>query len=88
MLRCTVMLLGTNEDTRLYCCACLVAMSCLCDPTDSIVHQAPQSTGFSRQEHWDGLPFPSPGDLLDPGTEFTSLASGRWILYPSVPACE
>jgi len=25
--------------------------------------------GFSRQEHWSGLPFPSPGDLLNPGTE-------------------
>ena len=27
------------------------------------------SMGFSRQEHWSGLPFPSPGDLLDPGIE-------------------
>ena len=25
--------------------------------------------GFSRQKYWSGLPFPSPGDLLDPGTE-------------------
>ena len=32
-------------------------------------HQAPQSMGFSRQEYWSGLPFPSPGDLPDPGTE-------------------
>ena len=31
--------------------------------------QAPLSLGFSRQEYWDGLPFPSPGDLPDPGTE-------------------
>ena len=30
-------------------------------------HQAPLSMGFSRQEHWSGLPFPSPGDLPDPG---------------------
>ena len=30
-------------------------------------HQAPQSMGFSRQEYWSGLPFPSPGDLPDPG---------------------
>ena len=28
-----------------------------------------ESTGFSRQEYWPGLPFPSPGDLLDPGIE-------------------
>ena len=31
----------------------------LCDPTDSS-HQAPPSLGFSRQEHWSELPFPSP----------------------------
>ena len=31
--------------------------------------QAPQSMEFSRQEYWSGLPFPSPGDLPDPGTE-------------------
>ena len=29
--------------------------------------QAPQSVGFSRQEYWSGLPFPSPGDLPHPG---------------------
>ena len=31
--------------------------------------------GFSRQEYWSGLPFPPPGDLLDPGIETESLAS-------------
>ena len=31
--------------------------------------------GFSRQEYWSGLPFPSPGDLPDPGAENTSPAS-------------
>ena len=35
----------------------------------SVAHQAPLSMGFSRQEYWSGLPFPSPGDLPDPGTE-------------------
>ena len=30
-------------------------------------HQAPPSMGFSRQEYWSGLPFPSPGDLPNPG---------------------
>ena len=30
---------------------------------------APLSVGFSRQEYWSGLPFPSPGDLPDPGIE-------------------
>ena len=31
--------------------------------------------GFSRQEYWSGLPFPSPGDLPDPGVKPTSLVS-------------
>ena len=33
----------------------------------TVVYQAPPSMGFSRQEYWSGLPFPSPGDLPDPG---------------------
>ena len=33
----------------------------------TVAHQAPPSMGFSRQEYWSGLPFPSPGDLPDPG---------------------
>ena len=32
-----------------------------------VAYQAPPSMGFSRQEYWSGLPFPSPGDLSDPG---------------------
>ena len=35
----------------------------------TIARQAPPSMGFSRQEYWNGLPFPSPGDLSDPGIE-------------------
>ena len=35
----------------------------------TVAHQAPQSMGFSRQEYQGGLPFPSPGDLPDPGIE-------------------
>ena len=41
----------------------------------TVAHQAPLSTGFSRQEYWSGLPCPSPGALLDPGIEPTSLMS-------------
>ena len=50
-------------------------------------HQAPVSMEFPRREYWDGLPFPPPGDLPDPGIEPTSLVSciGRWILYPCTP---
>ena len=33
----------------------------------AVAYQTPPSRGFSRQEYWSGLPFPSPGDLPDPG---------------------
>ena len=43
-----------------------------------VARQAALSMGFSRRECWSGLPFPSPGDLPDPGTEPVSLAlAGR-----------
>ena len=35
----------------------------------TVAHQASLSMGFSRQEYWSGLPFPSPEDLPDPGIE-------------------
>ena len=37
--------------------------------------QAPLSMGFSRQEYWTGLPFPTPGNDPDPGMESTPLMS-------------
>ena len=48
----------------------LVAKSCLTLMTLwTVACQALLSMGFSRQEYWSGLPFPSPGDLPDPGIE-------------------
>ena len=47
----------------------------------TVVYQASLSMGFSRQEYWSGLPFPSPGDLPDPGIE-PSLLHCRQTLYP------
>ena len=35
----------------------------------TVAHQAPPSMGLYREEYWSGLPFPSPGDLPDPGIE-------------------
>ena len=35
----------------------------------TVVYHSPQSMGFSRQEYWSGLPFPSPEALPDPGIE-------------------
>ena len=40
----------------------------------TVAYQAPPSMEFSRQEYWSGLPFPSPGDLPDPGIESGSPA--------------
>ena len=40
----------------------------VCNPR-MVAHQAPLSMGFSRQEYWSGLSFPSPGDPPDPGIE-------------------
>ena len=42
----------------------------------TITHQAPLSMEFSRQEYWSGLPFPSPGDLPNPGNEPMNPAGG------------
>ena len=39
----------------------------------TVAYQAPLSMGFSRQEYWSGLPFPSPGYLPNPGIERRSL---------------
>ena len=57
----------------------LVAQSCptLCDPMDC---QVPLLMEFSRQESWSGLPFPSPGDLPNPGFN-SGLLHCRQILY-------
>ena len=40
----------------------------------TVAYQAPLFMGFSRQEYWSGLPFPSAGDLPDPGIELRSPA--------------
>ena len=50
-----------------------------CGPPGSSVH------GFSRQEYWSGLPFPSPGDLPDPGMEPGSSELGADLLISEPP---
>ena len=45
-----------------------------------VAHQAPLLVGFLRQQYWSGSPFPSPGDLLDPGSNL-HLLPGKQILY-------
>ena len=69
-----------------------VAQSCL---TPGNSYQAPLSMGFSRQEYWSGLPFPSPGYLPNPGIEpwspalqadsLPSEAPGKSLLHITAP---
>ena len=51
----------------------------------TVAYQAPPSMGFSRQEYWSGLPFPSPGDLPNPGIEPRSPASQTDALASELP---
>ena len=50
----------------------------------TVAHQAPLPTEFSRQEYWSGLPFPSLGDLPDPGIEpgFPALQADSLLSEP------
>ena len=56
----------------------------------TIAGQAPLSMGFSRQEYWSGLPFPPPGDLLNPGIEPVPPASPAWAgkFLTALPLCQ
>ena len=51
----------------------------------TVARQAPLSMGFPRQEYWSGLPFPSPGDLPDPGIkpQSSALAGGFFTTEPT-----
>ena len=63
----------------------LVTKLCLTLVTPrTVALQAPLSMGLSRQEYWSGLPFPSPGNLLEPGIESRSSALQADIL-PTEP---
>ena len=63
-----------------------VTQSCptLCDPVDCSPQALP-SMGFSRHEYWSGLPFPSPGDLPNPGIEPRSPALQADALTAELP---
>ena len=72
-----------NKINILSHCVHAQSLSCvwLFETPRSAVHQASLLMGFPRQEYWSKLPFPSPGDLLDPGKDpqspaFPALAGG------------
>ena len=68
-------------------CACLVTFDSETPTWQIVACQSPLSMEFSRQEYWSGLPFPTPGDLPDPGIEPRSLVSpaltGRFFITVS-----
>ena len=72
-----------NSTQKLYTSCLLSHFSCvwLFETLSTTTHQAPLSMGFSRQENWSGLPFPSPGENLpDPGFNPPSPAlAGRFF---------
>ena len=73
-----------KDTTQGHVMFCIETLSCMCmlnhfTPVQlfgtlwTIARQAPLSMGFSRQEYWNGLPCPPPGDLLNPRIERVSL---------------
>ena len=73
-------------DARGQVCVCSAAQSCLFAVPRTVAHQAPLSTEFSRQKYWSGLPFPTSGDLPDPGIERESFVSPM-LQADSLPLC-
>ena len=82
-MKAEILIIIYNIDTGF-----VVLVTKLCptpwDPMD-LAHQNPLSMGFSRQQYWSGLPFPSPGDTPKPGTEsvFPILAGGFFTTEPN-----
>ena len=66
----------TLHSSKCSLCYCSVAsvMSNSLGPPGTVARQTPLSMGFSRQEYWSGVPFPSPGRLPNPGTKPVSPA--------------
>ena len=83
---CSKRRVGVKKSPTALSMACVCAksfQSCLTLATQwTVAHQASLSMGFSRQEDWSGLSFPSPGDLPDPGIKPRSHFSctGRQVL--------
>ena len=78
---------GTRYQINTDAFACSVAQSCLtlCNPIDcSLPGRTPLSLEFSRQGYWSGLPFPTPGDLPNPGIKSASpaLTGGFFTTVP------
>ena len=67
-----------HYQSTIHTCLCTVMSNSLQLHGLFVAQQAPLSMEFSRQEYWSGLPFPTPGDLPDPGIEPVSLHLLHW----------
>ena len=67
-------------------CVCALGHVRLFATPWAIAYQAPLSREFSKEEYWSRLPFPSPGDLPDPGIEPEYLEPLLWSV-DSLPVC-
>ena len=68
-LRSILFWVAVCQDKFVHVCMLSCSVVWLFVIPQTVAHQPPLSIGFSRQEYWTGLPFPSPGDLPDPGIE-------------------
>ena len=64
--------------------ACVRLYPTLCDPVD-VARQVPLSMGFLRQEYWNALPFPMPGDFPNPEIKPSSPALAGEFLTTELP---
>ena len=83
-----------TREAQKWKCESEVAQSCqtLCAPMGcGVACQAPLSMGFSKQEYWSGLPFPSPGDLpgpgIKPGSHTVQADSTFWATREALLMC-
>ena len=78
----------TRQNCFLPCCCCRVASVVSdCATTETAAHQAPPSLGLSRQEHWSGLPFPSPIPESKKSLSRVRLLATPWtVAYQASPS--
>ena len=80
---------NSNWNFYCICCCCFEKLfsrvQLLATPW-TVAHQAPLSLGFSRQKYWSGLPCPSPGDLPNPLTWVSCIASRFFIVLATMEA--
>ena len=75
------------RNMHMYVLSCFMSCPTLCNPMDTTAHQAPLSMGFSRQEYWNELPCPPPGNLPDseiqPFSRVSPALAGVFFIHSS-----